>query len=83
MGGTQRFHRGENRSIPGLLLQKLTTKEPDDKQLEVAIAAMKAVLVPTDTPVYVGDCDKDGSLIQEEKEEKGISAVQEQEVLEN
>lgn len=28
---------------PGLWLQKLTTKEPDDSQLEVAIAALKAV----------------------------------------
>ncbi len=33
-------------SLPGIYLQKLTTKEPDDKQLEVAIIAMKAVLVP-------------------------------------
>lgn len=31
-------------SYPGLMLQKLTTKEPDDGQIEVAIAAMKAVL---------------------------------------
>ncbi|KPU44609.1 hypothetical protein OXPF_16920 [Oxobacter pfennigii] len=30
---------------PGLLLQKLTTREPDDSQLEVAIAALKEVLV--------------------------------------
>ncbi|OXT09185.1 hypothetical protein CE561_01805 [Thermoanaerobacterium thermosaccharolyticum] len=29
---------------PGLLLQKLTTKEPDDSQLEVAIASLKSVL---------------------------------------
>ena len=29
---------------PGLLLQRITTKEPDDAQLEVAIAAVKAVL---------------------------------------
>ncbi len=28
---------------PGLWLQKLTTKEPDEKQLEVAIEALKAV----------------------------------------
>ncbi len=32
-------------SYPGLMLQKLTTKEPDDSQLEVAIAALKNVLV--------------------------------------
>lgn len=31
-------------AYPGLLLQKLTTREPDEKQLEVAIAALKAVL---------------------------------------
>ncbi|HHV74800.1 DUF1385 domain-containing protein [Thermoanaerobacterium sp. R66] len=29
---------------PGLILQKLTTKEPDDSQLEVAIASLKSVL---------------------------------------
>ncbi len=29
---------------PGLWLQKLTTREPDDSQLEVAIAALKAVV---------------------------------------
>ncbi len=32
-------------SIPGLYLQKITTKEPDDSQLEVAIAAINAVLI--------------------------------------
>jgi uncharacterized protein YqhQ len=29
---------------PGLLLQRITTKEPDDTQIEVAISAVKAVL---------------------------------------
>lgn len=29
---------------PGMLLQKLTTREPDDQQLEVALASIKAVL---------------------------------------
>jgi len=33
---------------PGLWLQKITTREPDESQLEVAIAAMKAV-IPQDT----------------------------------
>lgn len=41
--------RSDNKIIaalvyPGLLLQKLTTKEPDDSQLEVAIASLKSVL---------------------------------------
>lgn len=31
-------------SYPGLMMQKLTTKEPDDSQIEVAIAALKKVL---------------------------------------
>ena len=29
---------------PGLWLQKLTTREPDDSQLEIALAALKAVI---------------------------------------
>ncbi len=32
-------------SLPGLALQRLTTKEPDDQQIEVAITALKNVLV--------------------------------------
>ena len=35
-------------SLPGMWLQKITTREPDDSQLEVAIASLKAVL--TDNP---------------------------------
>ena len=31
-------------AYPGMMLQKFTTKEPDDEQLEVAIAALKAVI---------------------------------------
>ena len=31
-------------SIPGLMLQKITTQEPDDSMLEVAIASLKAIL---------------------------------------
>ena len=31
-------------TLPGLWLQKLTTKQPDKKQIEVAIAAIKKVL---------------------------------------
>jgi uncharacterized protein YqhQ len=31
-------------SFPGMMLQKLTTKEPDSAQLEVALASIKAVL---------------------------------------
>lgn len=31
-------------AAPGMLLQRLTTKEPDDQQLEVALSSIKAVL---------------------------------------
>ncbi len=36
-------------SAPGLLFQHLTTREPDDSQIEVAIEAMKNVLVENDS----------------------------------
>jgi uncharacterized protein YqhQ len=52
-------------SMPGLYLQKLTTAEPSDEQLEVAIAAMKAVMVDPETPCYEGLCDKDGRPMAE------------------
>ena len=54
-------------SLPGLYLQKLTTNEPDEKQLEVAIAAMKAVLPENDTPYFEGLCDLNGELLREEE----------------
>ncbi|SHJ85509.1 DUF1385 domain-containing protein [Tepidibacter formicigenes] len=31
-------------TFPGMMLQKVTTREPDDKQLEVALCALKAVV---------------------------------------
>ncbi|MDR0357113.1 MAG: DUF1385 domain-containing protein [Clostridiales Family XIII bacterium] len=71
-------------SVPGLLLQKLTTRKPDDSQLEVAIAAMKAVLVSPDTPVYEGPCDLEGRPIPQiaRAEEIGEAATQETPVSE-
>lgn len=39
-------------SAPGLWMQRITTKEPDDAQLEVAIAALKAA-IPDDYPEMV------------------------------
>ena len=32
--------------FPGLMMQKITTSEPDDEQLTVSMAALKAVLTP-------------------------------------
>jgi len=57
-------------SLPGLYLQKLTTREPDEKQLEVAIAAMRAVMVDKSEPCYEGLCDKEGRLINESTSER-------------
>lgn len=36
---------------PGLFLQRLTTREPDDAQLEVALTALKGSLAVEETPV--------------------------------
>ena len=61
-------------SMPGIYLQKLTTKEPDEKHLEVAIAAMKAVLAGDSVPYFEGLCDLDGNPIEKAEvvEEKEI-----------
>ena len=60
-------------SMPGLWLQKLTTNEPDESQLEVAIAAMKAVTSP-EGDLGIGRCDKEGRIYEyidfTDKEEK-------------
>mgnify|MGYP000960428934 FL=1 len=43
-GKNQSFFLWKALSWPGLMLQRLTTREPDDSQLEVAIMALKQVL---------------------------------------
>jgi uncharacterized protein YqhQ len=43
-GKFSRFKLVQVLSWPGLALQKITTREPDDDQIEVAIAAMKKVV---------------------------------------
>ena len=54
-------------SLPGLYLQKLTTLEPDDEQLEVAIIAMKAAMEPASTPCYEGKYEGERYIKGEEK----------------
>lgn len=61
-------------SMPGIYLQKLTTNEPDEKQLEVAIAAMKAVLPGNGTPYFEGLCDLNGNPIEKEAKEDEFTA---------
>lgn len=45
-------------SLPGLYLQKITTKEPDDSQLEVAIASINAVLAETEGKEIDNDLER-------------------------
>ncbi|MBI3558099.1 MAG: DUF1385 domain-containing protein [Deltaproteobacteria bacterium] len=40
---------------PGLILQKLTTREPTDEQLEIALASLKRVLVLEKSPTSISD----------------------------
>lgn len=49
---------------PGLLLQKLTTRQPDDSQIEVAIASLKAVVPPEDLAQEPEACPE-GKLVGE------------------
>ena len=63
-------------SVPGLLLQKLTTRIPSDAQLEVAIAALKAVIIPKDMPDIEGFCDLDGRLLPDEDSLEYQSALE-------
>lgn len=44
---------------PGLLLQKLTTRQPDDSQIEVAIASLKAVVPPEDLAQEPATCPEE------------------------
>lgn len=60
-------------SIPGIMLQKVTTREPSLDQLEVAIAAVKAVLPSHENPdipvdYWVGVQLKDGTLVKDDEE---------------
>ena len=47
---------------PGLALQKLTTRKPDDDQIEVAIDAMQAALVADGEAVGEESVAAPGSL---------------------
>ena len=60
-------------SYPGLLLQKLTTAEPTDAQLEVAIISLKAVLVDANTPVGEGFVDVNGKWLEDFDEKKFLT----------
>ena len=50
-------------SYPGLKLQDLTTREPDDKQIEVAIASLKAAEGIKDEEKTIGELLNEGTKI--------------------
>ena len=50
-------------SYPGLKLQGLTTREPDDKQIEVAIASLKAAEGIEDKEKTIGELLNEGTKI--------------------
>lgn len=54
-------------SAPGLWFQRITTKEPDEQQLEVAVWAMRGVLedYPQDVRLKIS---KDGTVTQDDKQ---------------
>lgn len=67
--------------VPGLLLQKLTTKEPDEKMLEVAITAFKKVQ-EMDADKSIPECQfvlpkKRNQLLEEVKEKLSRAGITE------
>ena len=65
-------------SWPGLMFQKLTTAEPTDEQLEVAILSLKAVLVDPSVPEIDSFVDKDGNITRSAAEEEAIGKEMEE-----
>ena len=59
-------------SWPGLMLQRLTTAEPDRDQLEVAILSLNSVLVDPDMPEISAFVDKDGNIVRSAAEEEAV-----------
>ena len=60
-------------SAPGLWMQRITTKEPDEDQLRVALIALKGVLdekYPLDQELFV---DEDGEILGIKEEAEGES----------
>lgn len=50
-------------SVPGLLMQKITTRVPDESQLEVAIVAVKACLQDRPAEERIYDVDSQGNPV--------------------
>ena len=69
---------------PGLWVQRMTTKEPDDQMIEVAIAALKAILPfdeelkPSESkePQIVQENTADPEILEEDDGEAEITATE-------
>ena len=66
-------------SMPGIFLQKLTTKEPTDEMLEVAILAVEAVLPSHEDPevpveYWVGLVTPEGERIRDEEATEALKS---------
>jgi len=66
-------------SAPGLLLQRITTKEPDDQMIEVAIESLKGAM-PEEFPEYADKPSEEQP--QEQQSEEPKSEEQQPEVAE-
>ena len=53
-------------TLPGLWLQKITTREPDDSQIEVAVRALQAVLPEADAIPACGFIAEAGTEVLKE-----------------
>lgn len=62
---------------PGLALQYITTKEPDDSQIEVAIASIKAALGTDEVPYSKYLIKKDGTKVPCDEKGKEIPEIEE------
>lgn len=59
-------------SVPGLLMQKITTAVPDESQLEVAIVAVKACLMERPPEERIYDVDSSGNPVNRENTKRDV-----------
>ena len=60
-------------SLPGMLLQKLTTREPDRKMIEVAIVAVEAVF---DWKKYIEELKQPETNVAEEAADEAVEEAE-------
>ena len=65
-GTRQHLLVGQLLALPGLWLQRLTTREPDDGQIEVAICAVEGALAADDGREYTPSFGADAAEVNEE-----------------